>query len=261
MADQIVVETHKDGAVEVWTLNRAEKLNALSTPLVTELAASVQRVRDDPRVRAVVITGRGRAFCAGADLAELDAAESPGEQAAFARRLQAVLGAIEALDRPVLAALNGLALGGGCELLLACDLVVADESATIGVPEIKVGVIPGSGGTQRLPRAVGRNVAKDLVMRGTSLSARRAYDLGLVNEVVAGGEALPTALAWASEFVGGPSVAVGAAKRVINRGIEADLAGGLELELQALHALFGTQDAKDGLRAFVANTRPEFRGR
>ena len=261
MADQIIVETHQDGAVEVWTLNRAEKLNALSTPLIGELAAAVQRVHDDPRVRAVVITGSGRAFCAGADLAELDGADSPGQQAGFGRRLQAVLSAIEALDRPVLAALNGMALGGGCELLLACDLVVADEGATIGVPEIRVGVIPGGGGTQRLPRVVGRNVAKDLVMRGTSLSARRAYELGLVNEVVAGGEALHTALTWASELANGPSVAIGTAKRVINRGIEADLAAGLELELQALHALFGTQDAKDGLRAFVGHTKPEFRGR
>jgi enoyl-CoA hydratase/carnithine racemase len=214
--DQLNVSTRADGRVALLTLARPERLNALSSPLLDALEGAIADAHARPEVRAVVVAGEGRAFCAGADIAELQGA-SRQQAGAYVRRIQRVCARLEASPLPVLAAVDGIAFGGGFELALSCDLVVAGEHATFGLPEIALGVIPGGGGTQRLPRLVGRNRAKELVFLGEPISALRAGELGVVNRVARDGEALDTALDWATRLTERAPLAIGVAKRVIDR--------------------------------------------
>jgi enoyl-CoA hydratase len=211
-------------------------------------------------VRAIIVTGAGdRAFIAGADIAEMKD-KSPSEALAFARLGQAVCSAIEAAPQPVIAAINGYALGGGCEIALACDIRLASETAVLGQPEVALGVPPGWGGTQRLPRVIGPGLARELIYTGRRVGAEEALRIGLVNAVYPPAELLERARALAAEIARNAPVAVRLSKEAIRRGLDVDLAAGLALEAQAFALAFSTADQREGMSAFLEKRSPEFRG-
>jgi enoyl-CoA hydratase len=245
--------------VVVVTIDRPEVLNALDYRTLGELVDALEALDVDDSVRCVVITGAGdRAFAAGADIKEMASATPVTLSVAnnFARweRLKRV-------RLPLIAAVRGFALGGGCELAMACDMIVAADDATFGQPEIKIGIIPGAGGTQRLTRALGKAKAMEMILTGRNLSAREAYDRGLVSEVVAREETLPAALALATEIAALPPLAIKAAKESVNRAYELSLEAGLEFERRNFFMLFASDDQKEGMAAFVEKRKPEWKGR
>ena len=249
-----------DGAIAVLTVNRPRQLNALNAQAVRELEQAIGEVAARADARAVIVTGAGeKAFVAGADIAEM--AEFTTSQAlAFAQAGHRALAALEALSVPTIAAVNGFALGGGCELALACDFIYASEKAKFGLPEVTLAVIPGFGGTQRLTRLLGRARAKELIFTGEMIDAAKAKEFGLALEVVAP-ERL---LAFCKEVAGriamrGP-VAIAQAKRVIAHGADLPLADACELERQAFAMLFGTADQREGMQAFVPKRPANFTG-
>lgn len=258
MSEQLVqLETHEQGQIALLTLNRPKSLNALSR----ELMEAIDNALDEAAgCRVLVITGAGRAFAAGADIEQL-ASLGAIEVMPWVRRMQDLYKRIEALPQPVIAAVNGLALGGGCELVLACDLVLAGESARLGVPEIKIGVIPGAGGTQRLTRLLGRNRAKEWLMFGEPVAAEAARDAGLVNRVVPDDELVDQALTWAKTLCARPALALEAAKQTANIGPDASLSVALDMEMLSLARLFASADKQEGMAAFVEKRQPEFKGK
>ena len=251
-----------DETTAVLTLNRPEQRNALNPELFAALREAVAEAKDEPTVRAVVVTGSGeRAFCAGADIRAM---QSMGVDAAREWSLlgHTVFQAMEDLPKPVIAAINGVAVGGGCELALACDFRFMAEAAQVGQPEIKLGLMPGWGGTQRLPRIVGQALAKDLVLTGRLMGAEEALRVGLANGVAEnGGSVLDVALVYARQFGALPPLAVGAAKRAIDRGADLSLRDANTLEAEQFSRLFGTQDATEGLAAFLEKRPARFEGR
>ncbi|MCW2748505.1 MAG: short chain enoyl-CoA hydratase [Nocardioidaceae bacterium] len=226
------------------------KMNALDFQVQDELlAASAEATaRDD--VAAVVIYGGERVFAAGADVKEM-AALSMAQMSSRSHALQAAFTAVAQIPKPTVAAITGYALGGGCELALAADLRFAADNATLGQPEILLGIIPGAGGTQRLTRLIGPSKAKDLILTGRFVKATEALEIGLVDKIFPAADVYNEAVAWAKQFVGGPSMAISAAKQAIDRGIETDLATGLEIERIQFSLLFGTEDQKNGMASFV----------
>jgi enoyl-CoA hydratase/carnithine racemase len=224
------------------------KMNALCTAMLEEIRAlSVEAgARED--VAAVVIYGGARVFAAGADIKELGVLD-PADAPALALRLHGCLDAVAAIPKPVIAAITGYALGGGCELAMCADLRVCAEDAQLGLPEMLLGVIPGAGGTQRLPRLVGPAKAKDLLFTGRFVGAPEALAIGLIDRVAA--DPYAAALEWATQFVGGPAAALAGAKTAVDRGLEVDLAAGLAVERDVFAALWATEDVKIGLRSFV----------
>jgi enoyl-CoA hydratase len=255
---RVLVSRPVDG-VALATLNRPEVLNALDYRTLGELVDALETLDGDESVRCVVITGAGdRAFAAGADIKEMADATPVTLSVAnnFARweRLKRV-------RVPLIAAVRGFALGGGCELAMACDMIVAADDATFGQPEIKIGIMPGAGGTQRLTRALGKAKAMEMILTGRTLSAREAYERGLVSEIVAREEVLPAALALASEIAALPPLAVRAAKEAVNRAYELSLEAGLEFERRNFFMLFASDDQKEGMAAFVEKRRPAWKGR
>jgi len=253
----VTVDRRGDG-VALVRLDRP-KANALSIALLEELADVVRGLLRDPP-GAVVVWGGERIFAAGADITEFG---GPQEARRVGGHFRAALDELATVPRATIAAINGVALGGGCELALACDFRVAADNARLGQPEILLGIIPGGGGTQRLPRLVGAARAKDLVLSGRQVGAEEALRIGLVDRVVPPGEVLDAALVWAGEFARGPLVAQGAAKRLIDEGLEGDLAAGLEAEQEAFGRVFATDDAAIGVRAFLEHGpgRAVFTGR
>jgi enoyl-CoA hydratase len=245
--------------VALVTLDRPEALNALDTEMLRQLAEVLGRLDADPACRAVVVTGQGeRAFAAGADIKEMVDA-TPDELASTGRfRYWADL---RAIGLPLIAAVRGYALGGGCELAMTCDIVLASDDATFGQPEIRIGVMPGAGGTQRLTRALGKSRAMELILTGTSIGAREAEARGLVSRVVAREELLPTALALAAQVSAMPPLAVRAAKKAVNRAFETSLTDGLAAEQADFFALFATEDQTEGMRAFMEKRAPTWRRR
>jgi methylglutaconyl-CoA hydratase len=246
------------------TINRPEAANALSKGLVAALTECFETlaadVKHDSDLRAVVLTGVGRAFCAGADLKERRAMTLP-ETWAFLDELNKLANTIAALPRPVIAAINGAAFGGGLELALACDLRIAADSAELGLTEVRLGIIPGVGGTQRLPRVTSVAVAKELILTGRRVSAARALALGIVSEVVAGAELAAAAATLAREIgVAGP-LAIAAAKRAIDGGVGLPLDEGLALEAVCYEEVLASEDRNEGLAAFAEKRPPAFRGR
>jgi enoyl-CoA hydratase len=235
-------------------------LNALSQALLSELRATAQSIAADPSINAVVIAGNDRAFAAGADITEFG---SPDDAHAIGSQFRAAFDAVAAIPRPVIAAIRGFALGGGLELALACDLRVAAGTARLGQPEILLGIIPGAGATQRLPRLVGPARAKEIVWSGRQVRADEAHAIGLVDRVAPADETEASALAWAATFAAGAVVAMGAAKRVIDRGLDGPLGAGLDLEHHAFIEIFGTDDAAEGVRSFLEHGpgHATFRGR
>jgi len=246
VAEEFVTLERRDDGVALIRLDRP-KANALSGTVLGQLAGVVEGLVADP-AGAVVVWGGRRIFAAGADIAEL--AEGPGPRAVgtnFAR----ALGLLASLPRATIAAINGFALGGGLEVALACDFRVCAGDTKLGLPEILLGVIPGGGGTQRLPRLVGASRAKELILSGRQVGAEEALAMGLVNRVEPADDVLEVALAWAAELARGPLVAHGLAKSAVDGGLERSLEDGLAYELEAFAAVFETEDARTGLRSFL----------
>jgi enoyl-CoA hydratase len=256
MAELVVVE--REAAVAVVLLNRPQQLNALSDKLMDELVSTLQELDRDEEIRAIVLGGNERAFAAGADIGEL--AQSSAIGLYYQRRVER-WDAIRALWTPLVAAVSGFCLGGGCELALSCDLIVASETAQFGQPETGLGIIPGAGGTQRLTRAVGKSLAMDVILSGRRLSAREALAAGLVARVVAKEAWLDEAKRLARDIAEKGPVATRLAKESVDRAYETTLAAGLEAERRALYLSFASEDAKEGLTAFTEKRKPEFKGR
>ena len=253
----VLLERPSDG-IALVRLNRPERLNALNMAVRESLAAHFTELAADDTVRCVVITGDDKAFAAGADLAEL--VDRTPTDPAFART-RAAWAAIERYRRPIIAAVSGFALGGGCELAMHCDIIIAGQGAKLGQPEVKVGIMPGAGGTQRLVRAVGKFAAMRWLLTGDLLSASDAHRLGLVSEVVPDGEVLQRALEIAGRIAALPPLAVAAIKDTVLRGADLPLEAALRLESESFQALFGTEDRTEGMRAFLEKRKPEFKGR
>ena len=253
-----LVEVERDGAIAVVLLNRPEQLNALSDELMEELVSALAGLDHDEGVRAIVLGGSERAFAAGADIGEL--AQTSAIDLYYQRRIER-WDAIRGLWTPLIAAVSGYCLGGGCELAMACDLIVASESAQFGQPETGLGIIPGAGGTQRLTRAVGKALAMDLILSGRRLSADEALAAGLVARVVPNDASLEDAKGLAREIAEKGPVATRLAKESVDRAFETTLTAGLEAERRALYLAFASEDAKEGLTAFTEKRKPEFKGR
>ncbi len=259
MTEPELVLRERVGAVEVLTLNRPEKRNALSTPLREALIGALDAIAQDAAVRVVVITGAGdKAFVAGADITEFAGRDVAAQAAVMqGRRVYDVVAAVE---RPVIAAINGVCLGGGLELALACDIRIASSSARFGQPEVNLGLIPGGGATQRLPRVIGLGSALRLLLTGDLVDAAEAHRIGLIEEITDPGECLPRALALAERIALNSPVAVSAAKRVATAALGLPLAAGLDLERAAFLACFAAADRAEGIAAFLEKRPPSFPG-
>ena len=263
MAHTILLDLPTDGhaGVAVITLNRPDKLNALNAELLRELHAAITTCQYDPNVRVVVITGSGpKAFAAGADIAELHANDAVGGKL-FAERGQAVFTAIERLGKPVIAAVNGFALGGGCELAMACHMRFAADSARFGQPEINLGIIPGYGGTQRLPRLVGLAKAYELILAGDMIDAVEALRIGLVNRVYAAEDLLDQTLAFAQMLAAKAPLALYACLEAAQGSADVSGLEGLYIEASIFGRTCGSEDFKEGTRAFLDKRTPSFHGR
>lgn len=249
-----------DQAVATITVNRPESLNALNSQVVDEMLAAVEEVENDDSIRVLIITGAGeKAFVAGADIGELSTL-NPVNAKHFASRGHKLMMKIEALPIPVIAAVNGFALGGGLELALACDFVYAADNAKVGQPEINLGIIPGFGGTQRLARIVGRNLAKEMILTGMMLSAGEAERKGIVNRVVPASELMDAVRKTAQAMAEKGRFSLHAAKQAINTGLDADLETACEIEINAFSLCMASPDAKEGTTAFLEKRKPAFRG-
>lgn len=254
--EQVLLERPAPG-VALVRINRPEARNALSMPLRRRLAALFHELEDDASVRAVVLTGTGRAFAAGADVKSMIGVSSVEMYQRHTERLWAAVGRF---SRPVIAAVNGHALGGGLELAMNTDIIIAGESVKLGQPEVRLGILPGAGGTQRLLRAVGKFHAMRLCLTGDAISAREGYEIGLVSQVVADADVERTAIEMATNIAALPGLAVEQIKEVIQLGADASLETAMALERKALHILFSTSDKEEGLRAFAEKRAPQFRG-
>ncbi|MEX5600360.1 enoyl-CoA hydratase-related protein [Pseudophaeobacter sp. C1-32P7] len=243
--------------VGVIRLNRPERRNALSTEFRGEIAKAVTELDADPEIRCIVMTGDEKAFAAGADLAEL--AEVRPMQEVF-DRLGAVKRALEASNTPVIAAVRGMALGGGCEMAMMCDIIIAGDTAKFGQPEIKVGIMPGAGGTQKILRTAGKAKALRYLLTGDLFPADVALDLGIVSEVVPDAEVVDTSLAMAKRIAAQPAKAVQAIRDAVREGANTPLDTALMLENRLFQMLFSTDDQKEGMRAFLEKRAPEFKG-
>jgi enoyl-CoA hydratase len=252
--------SHPDDGVAVVTINRPEALNALNGAQLRAVRDTLGRLAEDPGVRVVVITGEGRAFAAGADIKEMlkmGVAEA-GAWAALGHECTRLL---ETMPKATVAAINGFALGGGCEFALACDLRYASSDAKIGQPEIAVGVIPGWGGTQRLGRVAGVGCAKELILTGRAVDADEALRRGLVNAVFEPGELIERVLEVARSLAAKSPLALAAAKSSVNRALQGDVEDGLAAEVETFAQLFASEDQKEGMKAFSEKREPRFSGR
>jgi enoyl-CoA hydratase len=257
----LLLEIDEESGVALLTINRADKLNALNQALLSELSDAVDEVAADERVRALVVTGAGtKAFVAGADIGEIAALEGDAEGAEFSRVGQGVFAQIEALDKPVVMAINGYSLGGGCELALCGDIRIAADTAQLGQPEVNLGVIPGYGGTQRLSRLIGRDRAKGLIFTGERVGAEDAYRLGLVDRVVPAADLMEEALALARNLAAKAPRAIALAKRAINEGASLPLAEAVALEANLFGQVVDTADRREGTSAFIEKRQPRWSG-
>jgi enoyl-CoA hydratase len=261
MAYQYLLIDREDG-VAVLTINRPDKYNALNDDVVAELSEAMDELKADDDVRAVVITGAGdKAFISGADVGMLQGLRTSRDAFANSQRGQAMTLKVENLPKPVIAAINGYALGGGLELAMACDIRLASDTARMGQPEIGLGISPGYGGTQRLPRLVGKGMAKLLILTGDMIDAQEALRIGLVEKVVAQGELLNEAKALATKLAAKSPLTLAACKEAINLGLEVDLKSGLSIESLEFGVLCPTEDYHEGTAAFLEKRKPTFKGK
>lgn len=243
------------------TFNRPKALNALNGALLDELSQALDEVAENEDIRVLILTGAGdKSFIAGADITEL-ATFGPLQAKAFAQKGQAIVSKLQALAIPVIAAVNGFALGGGSEMALACDFIYASENANFGLPEISLGIIPGFGGTQRLPRLIGANLAKEMIFTGKMIPAAEAREIGMVNKVFAPEALMEEALKTARTIASKGKVSLRAAKQSVNRGLNVDLATGLDIECEAFALCMASEDAKEGTSAFLEKRKAAFKGR
>ncbi|KAI1790043.1 enoyl-CoA hydratase [Ganoderma leucocontextum] len=252
---EFILTSRPAEGVGLITLNRPKALNALSTPLFTELNAAVKEFDDDDSIRALVLTGSERAFAAGADIKEMKDKEF---SEVFKGKFLESWSLLTTIRKPIIAAVSGYALGGGCELALMCDIILASPTATFGQPEINIGVIPGGGGTQRLAQAIGKSRTMELTLTGRNFSAKEASDWGVVSRVVGDGEGevVKEAVAMASVIASKSAIAVQAGKEAVNAAYEHTLGEGLRYERRLFHSLFATKDQKEGMSAFAEKRKP-----
>jgi enoyl-CoA hydratase len=259
MANDHIIMKVEDG-VGVLTINRPTSLNALNTALLNDLYQTIHDIGNNEAIRVLIITGAGeKAFVAGADIAELAQLNALQGKYFVANGHKAML-ALELLPIPVIAAVNGFALGGGLELALSCDFIYASERAKFGLPEITLGLIPGFGGTQRLSRIIGKNMAKELIFTGKMLSAAEAFQVGFVNKVLPPDQLMDEAFKTAQSIAAKGKVSLNAAKQAINQGMNVDLATGCEIEINAFGLCMASEDAKEGTQAFIEKRKPQFKG-
>lgn len=251
----------KEDGIGIITLNRPECLNSINSLLVAELGSVLDETENDEDTKAVIITGSGKSFCAGADLNEVFQLESALKVYEWINNAQDLFHKIDFFNKPVVASINGMAMGGGMELSIACDLRIIAADAFMAVPEINVGVLPVGGGMSRLPRLVGAGRAKDLVYTGRRVSADEALGMGLVNRVVEGKMLYNYTLALARELSQKPPVALKIAKSTINTSMETDIRSASEMERRALAILFSTEDTKEGIQSFIEKRKPQYRGK
>ena len=257
MSFQYVLVT-KENDVGVIQLNRPSVLNALSFGLMSELVSGLEELDKDESVRVIILTGSGRAFAAGADLHEMS--QATPVDLMLGRRFE-LWDRIRKISKPMIAAVDGYCLGGGNELAMSCDVIIASETATFGQPEVNVGIIPGAGGTQRLTRTVGKYKAMEMILTGRSISAEEAYRIGLVNRVVPSESLMEEAKKLASDIASKPPISIRSAKEAILKAQDTSLEVGLEFERKAFYMLFATEDGKEGMRAFLEKRKPNFKGK
>ena len=251
----------KKNSIAYVTVNRPKVLNALNMATMEELRIAFTDIQNDAAIRAVILTGSGeKAFIAGADIGELSKHDAVSGKE-YTHRGQSVLDLIESMGKPVIACINGFALGGGCEIAMACTMRLASSNAKLGQPEVKLGIIPGYGGTQRLPRLVGRGIAMQLVLTGEMISAEEAHRIGLVNEVVAPAELIPRAEAIAQKIIANAPLAIQYAMEAVHKGMEMTLQEGLYLEAVLFGVCCATEDKKEGTTAFLEKRTAAFKGR
>ena len=259
--DWQMISVDREGPLAIVSLSNPP-LNVLHPQMVEELASCFGGLVNDPEVQVAIITGAGdRAFCAGFDIKEFPGLLAPGRAEKLAARLHASLGAIENLGKPTIAAVNGLALGGGMEVSMACDVRIVAADTQMGQPEIKLGLLPGAGGTQRLPRLVGAGIAKEIMFTGDPIGAEEAHRIGLANHVVPAGEALSAARKMAGRLAERPGVALRYIQQAVQRGLGATLSDGLQVEADLFAKVFQTEDAREGVEAFIAKREPKFQHR
>lgn len=260
-----LILSEKRGAIAVLTLNRPEKLNALSYALIDELMSTLDRLEDDPDVRAVILTGAGeRAFSAGADIHEFSESIKCGPDAAakaFVRRGQAMTARLEAFTKPVVAAVNGIAFGGGCEIVEAVHLAVASDRASFAKPEINIGIPPTFGGTQRLPRLAGRKRALEYLLTGDPFSPERAYEIGLVNRVVPHTEVFSAAIELTNRILRHSPLVAARIITAVTRGLNTTISEGLQIESEQFARMVPTADNREALDAWIARRQPSFTGK
>jgi enoyl-CoA hydratase len=261
MTDFQNIRFEKKNQIAYVTIDRPKVLNALNMATMQELKQAFDAVRDDDEIRVVILTGGGeKAFVAGADIGELSQ-HTPVSAKEYTHQGQAIIDAIENLGKPVIACVNGFALGGGCELAMSCTMRIASENAKLGQPEVKLGLIPGYGGTQRLPRLVGKGIAMQLVLTGEMITAQEAHRIGLVNEVVPAGELIARAEAIAAKIIANAPLAIQYAMEAVNRGLDLPLADGLFLEATLFGVCCATEDKNEGTKAFLEKRPAQFRGK
>ena len=259
MEYQNIIFQVEDGIATI-TFNRPKTLNALNADLLEEFSQALDEIAADEDIRVLILTGAGeKSFVAGADITEL-AAFNPLQAKRFAEKGHALLNRLQTLPIPVIAAVNGFALGGGNEIALACDFIYASDNAMFGLPEINLGIIPGFGGTQRLPRLVGKNMAKEMILTGKMISANEAVTVGMVNQVCSPEKLMDEVSQTAKTMASKGKVSLRAAKQAINSGMNVDLVSGAGIEIDAFAMCMASPDAKEGTRAFLEKRKPDFKG-
>jgi len=250
-----------EGGIATITFNRPKALNALNSDLLSEFGQALDEIAANDDIRVLILTGSGeKAFVAGADISELATLNAlQGKQ--FAEKGHSAIGKLQKLSIPVIAAVNGFALGGGSEIALACDFIYASEEAKFGLPEITLGLIPGFGGTQRLPRLIGKNMAKELIFTGRMLSAKEAAEIGMVNNVVGAADLMEKVNKTAMAIASKGKVSLRAAKYAVNKGMDTDLDTGCVIEIDAFALCMASHDAAEGTRAFLEKRKPDFKGK
>jgi len=255
------IDLRKENHLALLTLHRPDNLHALNSQMLAELGDALAAIERDEEIRVVVLTGGEQCFSAGFDIGEINGFATAADARCFFRQAHDIFDRLEELETPVIAAIGGLALGGGCELALACDLRLAAENATFGQPEIKIGMIPGGGGTQRLPRLIGMTKAKELLLTGDYINAKEAHRIGLLNKVVAEATLLAEARAMALRIARHPHGAVKATKLAINGGLNMDIKSAIAYEARCFEHIFSTDEQKEGVTAYMEKRKPVFKNR